>query len=108
MTRTKIQTITKEELQEKIEDGDDFQLVNVLSPENYNLGFIEGSLKIPVDELDEREHELDKSQEVIVYCAGYECNASRTAAEKLAAKGFNVCTYEGGIKEWKQADLPTE
>lgn len=105
---TSFQTISKETLKEKIDKHEDFQLVNVLSPENYNLGFIKGSMRIPVNELDQREEELDKAKEVVVYCASHECSASRNAAEKLAADGFNVKAYEGGIKEWKQARYPTE
>ena len=29
-------------------------------------------------------------------------------AELLAAKGFKVSAYEGGIKEWTAAKLPVE
>jgi rhodanese-related sulfurtransferase len=102
------QTITKDELKGKMDRGEPVQIVNVLSPKSYLLGLIKGSLKIPVDELDQRSGELDRSKEVVTYCAGYQCTASREAAEKLAAKGFNVRAYEGGITEWKEAGLPLE
>lgn len=108
MDKATIHTITKEELKGKMDQGQDFQLVNVLSPEYYHLGFIKGSRKIPMEDLERREQELDKSKEVIVYCASYDCNASHRAAEKLAQHGFNVSAYEGGIKEWKEARFPLE
>ena len=103
----KVKAITKEELKKKIQEGS-VQVVNVLDPKWYELGIIEGSKKIPLKELDSRAKELDRSKEVVTYCASYECRASMEAAEKLAAKGFKVRAYEGGIKEWKEAGLPTE
>ncbi len=104
---TDVAAITKEQLQKKIQAGN-VQVVNVLDPKWYELGFIKGSQKIPLKELDTRAGELDKSKEVVTYCASTECSASREAAEKLAAKGFKVSAYEGGIKEWKASGLPTE
>lgn len=107
MAHTDIATIDKEAVQKKISKGD-VQIVNVLSPEYYSMGFIPGSLKIPLDELDDRASELHKSKEVIVYCAGVQCDASRHAAQQLSERGFNVKAYEGGIKEWKEAGYPIE
>lgn len=103
-----VKTVTKDELNKKMQAGEAIQIVNVLDPEKYTLGFIKGSKRIPLDKLDARWSELDKSKPVVTYCASRECNASKLAAEKLAAKGFNVSAYEGGIKEWKEAGLPTE
>ncbi len=105
--KTQVQVITKEQLTAKIAAGS-VQVVNVLSPEHYNLGIIKGSLKIPLSELDKRAGELNKAKEVVTYCASYQCGASKEAAKKLAAMGFNVSAYEGGIKEWKESGLPTE
>ncbi len=103
-----VKTITQQELSGKLVNGEPVQVVNVLSPEQYNLGIIKGSKKIPLAELDKRVHELDKNHEVVTYCASHKCGASRQAAEKLAAMGFNVRAYEGGIKEWKEAGLPLD
>lgn len=105
---TAIQTISKEELHQKIQRQEPLQIINVLKPEHYNLGMIPGSMKIPVADLNERYLELDRTKEVVTYCAGPECPASREGAEKLAEMGFNVRAYEGGIKEWKEAGYPTE
>ncbi|HVE11801.1 MAG TPA: rhodanese-like domain-containing protein, partial [Elusimicrobiota bacterium] len=83
-------------------------ILNVLAPESYKLGFIKGSKRIPLAELEERVGELDKSKEVVTYCANAGCDASRKAAELLAGEGFKVSAYEGGIEEWTKAGLPTE
>ena len=105
---TTIQTISKDDLSRKLSGGERFQLLNVLEPEYYREGIIRGSRKIPLSQLERRVNELDKSQEVVVYCGSYDCPVSRQAAEMLAEKGFDVKAYEGGIKEWKEAGLPTD
>ena len=102
-----VKAVSKEELQQKIKQGK-VQVVNVLEPEWYKLGIIQGSKKIPLSQLEKRLGELDKSKQVVTYCANTQCTASREAAKKLVAKGFDVRAYEGGIKEWKEAGLPVE
>ena len=103
-----VKTISKEALSQKLQNGEPVQVVDDLDPEYYKLGVIKGSLKIPLSELDSRLGELDKSKEVVTYCASYQCGASGEAAHKLGGLGFNVRAYEGGIKEWKSAGLPVE
>ena len=106
--KAKVGKISKEELTEMMEQGEEIQIVNVLEPRHYGLGSIQGSLHIPISEIDERVDELDPDFEVITYCAGGDCHASVEAAHKLAEKGFKVRAYEGGIEEWKEAGLPLE
>jgi len=108
MPSVQVKTITKEELSKKLQNKSPIQVVNVLAPEYYTMGVIKGSIKIPLDQLDKRFNELDKSKETVTYCANTTCTASRMAAEKLDALGFNVRAYEGGAKEWKEAGLPIE
>mgnify|MGYP000994324217 CR=1 FL=1 len=101
-----INIISKKELRDHMSRCDDLQIVNVLSHEYDHLGMIKGSKRIPLQELEERAGELDKSKEVVVYCASRKCDASKKAAEKLEDMGFDVCSYEGGIEEWKKAGYP--
>ena len=89
--------------------GENITLVNVLPRESYDDCHISGSISVPVAELAEAAAGWDKSQTIITYCAHGECSASGTAAKMLTELGFeNVSAYEGGIKEWYQAGLPTE
>lgn len=103
-----VERISKEDLKEKIEAGADIQLVNVLEPKYYHLGWIRGSQKIPLSELEARANELHQSKEIAVYCANTKCDASRKAADRLSAMGYNVKDFEGGIKEWEEAGYPLE
>ncbi|MBI3299870.1 MAG: rhodanese-like domain-containing protein [Elusimicrobia bacterium] len=105
---TRLKELTKEELKQKIEGKEPFELVNVLSPEFYRLGVIKGSKKIPLSQLAGRFKELDKSKEVVTYCANPACDASHKAGELLSSKGFKVAVYKGGAEEWAAAGLPVE
>jgi ArsR family transcriptional regulator len=105
---TAVKTINKEDLLQKVQKGEAVQIVNVLDPEYYVLGVIPESQKIPLAHLEQRLGELDRSKEVITYCASHECTASSRAAKILAESGFNVKAYEGGIKEWTEAGYPVE
>jgi len=100
-------SISKEELRDKLEHGN-VQVINVLAPEHYALGMIQGSTAIPLKELESRLEELDQAREVITYCAGGECTASRQAADLLKRHGYKARAYEGGIEDWKEAGLPME
>lgn len=103
-----VKVMTKDALSDKITKGESFRLINVLDPRYYSLGVIKGSTLIPLAELEQRCSELDKSKEIVTYCADASCSASRKAAAMLAEKGFDVSVYEGGIKEWTAAKLPIE
>lgn len=105
---SEVEAISKDELYEILRAHRPIQLVNVLERENYKLGSIKKSVRIPLSELENRLMELDKSREVITYCANYDCEKSRRAAAILQSHGFAVRVYEGGIEEWKHAGLAVD
>ncbi|MEM7309342.1 MAG: MBL fold metallo-hydrolase [Planctomycetota bacterium] len=81
-------------------------LLDVRQPgERANLA-IEGSVHIPLGELEERAGELPKDRAVAIHCAsGYR---SMVAASLLARAGFGeVSDLAGGIEAWSAAELPT-
>lgn len=99
--------IGREELKEKLDRGDDFRLVMVLSEWAYQAKHIPGS--IHVGTLEDSVKALDPDDEVVVYCSGPECVASIAAYTMLQANGFqNLRRYAGGLVEWEQADYPLE
>jgi rhodanese-related sulfurtransferase len=103
-----MKTISKDELAAKL-GTPGVVLVNVLAPEAYDKIHIKGSISIPRNELEGgRWKELDKSNEIITHCSSYTCDASRNTAVFLEKQGYNVRAYEGGLREWAEAKLPTE
>lgn len=84
-------------------------LINVLDQDSYNDCHIPESINIPFNKLQEATREMEKDTEIIVYCASYECSASREAWHILDQAGFtNIWAYEGGVREWKQSGKPTQ
>jgi rhodanese-related sulfurtransferase len=93
--------ITPDGLQEKMEKGDDFLLLDVRSPGEYAADAIEGSRLLPVQELSLRVRELPRDKEIIVYCRVG--NRSAFAASYLSRLGYTVKNLEGGILAWNMA-----
>lgn len=102
--------IMAHQLNQLIETKANITIVNVLSQEAYDDCHIPGSISIPLSELEEHaKKKLNPNKEIIVYCASYQCSASKNAFNVLKKLGFiNVRTYEGGIKEWRELGYPTE
>ena len=99
--------IGREELQEKLDRGDEFKLVMVLGDFAFRAKRIPGSINIGVPEL--ALDELDPEDEIVVYCAGEGCPASPYAYRLLVGHGYeNVRRYAGGIAFWEEAGYPLE
>ncbi len=108
---SKVQTITTNELKQKLDQKGDFQFWNVLTDEYFKGEIIPGSKRVPLDTLGREvaSSGLSPAAEIIVYCAGPSCPASVQAAEKLTALGFtDVKAFEGGLEEWKKAGWEIE
>ena len=76
-------------------------VINALAKEYYDDCHIKGSISIPLNELANYAKKLDKNQEIVVYCATYDCPVSKKAWHLLNDLGFkNLKAYEGGMNEW--------
>ncbi|WP_434358332.1 FAD-dependent oxidoreductase [Parasalinivibrio latis] len=75
-------------------------IVDVRTPgEREKLGFVEGSVSIPVDELRDRADELPKDKEILIVCqVGLR---GHVAQRILAQMGYKVRNLTGGYKTWK-------
>ncbi len=81
-------------------------LLDVRSKENFSTGHIVDAVSIPLAELESKYRKLDKfkTRPIIIVCAtGLE---SRQAAAVLTKNGFNIHLLAGGIRGWKEANLP--
>jgi NADPH-dependent 2,4-dienoyl-CoA reductase/sulfur reductase-like enzyme/rhodanese-related sulfurtransferase len=93
------QSITPMEVEEKIIKGEDFVLLDVRSPEEYEAVRLDNTVLMPLGKLRSKLSELPKDKEIITFCKislrGYE------AALILQAAGFNnVKVMDGGIAMW--------
>jgi rhodanese-related sulfurtransferase len=66
-----VATIDREELQSKLDRGDDFFLVETLSEEKYRHTHLPGAVNLPPNAVRESASELlpEKDAEIVVYCA---------------------------------------
>lgn len=64
-----METITREQLEEKMDRGEDFVLVDTLGEEYYRQSHLPGAINLPLEEIDRAEEVLpDKEAEIVVYC----------------------------------------
>ncbi len=77
-------------------------LLDVRDKEEVELGSIENSINIPLNDLRSNLDKLDKNKEILVYCAvglrGY------IASRLLTSHGFNVRNLNGGYKTYSNFD----
>jgi len=81
-------------------------VVDVRSLDTFFAGHILGAVSLPLAELETRLNKLEKfkSNPIVITCAtGLE---SPAAAASLLKHGFKVRVLSGGIRGWKEADMP--
>lgn len=95
-----VEEISATELKQKLDNGDDIQLIDVRQPDEYAFARIEGSKLIPLGEIIPRMKELDASKEIVIHCKMG--GRSARAIEALKAAGFesNMKNLKGGITAW--------
>ena len=59
---------TTQQIQERIEQGEEILIVDSRSKASYDDRHIQGAISVPVDEVSERLDELPKDKEIVFYC----------------------------------------
>ncbi len=64
-------TVSRDELKEKMDRGDDFRLVETLPRAGYDHAHLPGALNLPPEQVAELAPTLlpDKAAEIVVYCS---------------------------------------
>lgn len=95
-----MQEITAKELKERLDSGEDVQLIDVRQPDEFAFARIEDAKLIPLGEIISRMDELDDSKELILQCkAG---GRSAQAIDFLMRAGYKgeMTNLKGGITAW--------
>ncbi|MFH5832926.1 ArsR/SmtB family transcription factor [Halalkalibaculum sp. DA384] len=106
-SRQSLETLSSEELAEKMRGGD-ITVIDVRPKHEFEEGHIAGAVNIPVEELSEKLDELPDDQEIVAYCRGPFCVFADDAVELLREKGFNAKRLDEGYPEWMLEELPIE
>jgi molybdopterin/thiamine biosynthesis adenylyltransferase/rhodanese-related sulfurtransferase len=94
------------ELKAKLDRGDNFKLIDVREPHEFQICRIPGSTLIPLGELPKHLNELDPSAEYVMHCKMG--GRSAKAVELMKQAGFrNVINMTGGITAWSDKVDPT-
>lgn len=97
--------ITPQELKQRLDAGDELQLIDVRTPEEFAIANIGGML-LPVSDLLMRHHELNPDKETVVIC--HHGIRSAQAAVLLSQLGFSqVLSLRGGLERWSNEVDPS-
>ena len=97
--------ITVEELKQKLDNGENVNVLDVREPHEYQVANI-GAKLIPLGELPERLVELDQDENFAIHCKTG--GRSARAVQLLQSAGFqNVYNVKGGINAWSEEIDPS-
>jgi rhodanese-related sulfurtransferase len=95
-----IEEISAADLKQRMDAGEDIQLIDVRQPEEWAFAKIEGAKLIPLGEIMNRMDEIDENRETVFHCKmGMR---SARAVEALQRAGFKgkLKNLKGGITAW--------
>jgi rhodanese-related sulfurtransferase len=100
-----MQEITVQELKEKRDNGEDFQLIDVREDFEYEMSNL-GGLSIPLGGILIEADKIDKTKPVVVMCRSGKRSAA--AIMQLETNGYtNLSNLKGGILAWADEIDPT-
>jgi adenylyltransferase/sulfurtransferase len=102
-----MEEITVTELKQRLDRGDDLQIIDVREQKEYDVARLEGSKLIPLGQVVGRMNEIDPSRETVVHCKMG--GRSAKAIEALQRAGFQgkLVNLKGGITAWSNEVDPS-
>jgi sulfur-carrier protein adenylyltransferase/sulfurtransferase len=99
-TKPTMEEITAIELKQRLDKGDDIQIIDVREPHEYEIGQIPNSKLIPLGQVLNRMNEIDPDRETVVHCKMG--GRSAKAIDALKRSGFpgKLVNLAGGITAW--------
>jgi adenylyltransferase/sulfurtransferase len=99
--------MTATELKQRLDRGDDIQVIDVREQKEFDIARIPNSTLIPLGQVVSRLSEIDADRETVVHCKMG--GRSAKAIEALRAAGFtgNLINLKGGITAWSNEVDPT-
>jgi adenylyltransferase/sulfurtransferase len=102
-----MEEITATELKQRLDQGDDLQIIDVREPHEFEIGRIPNSTLIPLGQILNRQNEIDPNRETVVHCKMG--GRSARAIEALHRTGFTgrLMNLRGGILAWSNEVDPS-
>lgn len=100
--------ISATELKQRLDGGEDIQIIDVREPNECEVARLENSKLIPLGEIGSRVSEIDPARETIVYCQkGGSRSAEAIAALQRAGFEGRLLNLKGGITAWSNEVDPS-
>ena len=102
-----MEEITPAELKQRLDNGDDIQIVDVREDNEVAIGRIPNSIHIPLGQILSRMKDIDPNRETVVHCKMG--GRSARAIEALQRSGFQgkLVNLKGGILRWSDEVDPS-
>src|SRR4026207_969352 len=102
-----MEEITATQLKERLDKGDDIQLIDVREDTEFAFARIPNSIHIPLGQVLARMDEIDPNRETVVHCKMG--GRSARAIDALQRSGFTgkLVNLKGGILAWSDEVDPT-
>jgi len=102
-----IPEITATELKQRLDQGEDLQILDVREPNEVAIAKLPNSIHIPLAQVVNRMAEIDSSRDTVVHCKMG--GRSARAIEALKRSGFtgNLTNLKGGILAWSNEVDPS-
>ena len=99
--------ITATELKQRLDNGDDVQIIDVREADEVAVASIPNSKHIPLAQVLQRSSEIDPNRDTVVHCKMG--GRSARAIEALKRSGFtgNLSNLKGGIIAWSNEVDPS-
>jgi rhodanese-related sulfurtransferase len=92
--------ISPEDLHQRLQAGDDLQLVDVREPEEYEYCHLPGSLLVPLAEVPRRAAEIRTEGPVVLICHHGVRSAQALGYLRHRLGRANVLNLRGGVAAW--------
>jgi rhodanese-related sulfurtransferase len=102
-----MEEMTATELKQRLDNGDDMQIIDVREDYEVAIGHIPNSKHIPLAQVLSRTDEIDPNRETVVYCKMG--GRSARAIDALQRSGFQgkLINLKGGITGWSNEVDPS-
>ena len=102
-----MEEITATELKQRLDNGDDIQILDVREDKEYAYARIPNSVHIPLGQVLSRMNEIDPNRETVVHCKMG--GRSARAIDALQRSGFTgkLANLKGGILAWSDEVDPS-
>lgn len=99
--------ITATELKQRLDNGEDIQIIDVREPNEVAIARLPNSVHIPLAQVLNRMSEIDPTRETVVHCKMG--GRSARAIDALTRSGFSgkLLNLKGGITAWSNEVDPS-